>query len=198
MVVEAQTGQGLSLEEADQQTGHEVDKGSWTFGAMLALANLGLLVTSIDALPPEQFVDDPATAIRRYYGDTPAALQFALAESPDLTNEVHRVRQCLGHPRIRFDVRPATLTDIEAGLDRGSVIVALNAHRLFGREDGYAGHFVVVTGIACGSVSLDNPLQFSCLQQEVPIDQFLHAWHSPGPAVANALVVSSPEDQLRP
>lgn len=188
MAYEAQTGIRLNMAEAERLTGYVAGRATWSYAAMLALADAGLNVTQIEATSPEAFVVDPVQEVRRLYGDVEAE-RWVLRHDA-LALEVERVRRCRQDPRVRFEVREPTLDDLRAGLAAGaSVIVSLNHNRLVA-SDGYTPHFVLVTDLDAQQVILDNPGPPACEGQVVGIERFLAAWHSPNAIAANALLVS--------
>jgi hypothetical protein len=187
MVYEAQAGVHLSMHESERLTGHVSGRPTWSFAAMLALADAGLDVTLIEGSSPQAFMADPEAEVRRLYGDTEAERWVLRHEVLDI--EVARLQGCLEHPRISFEVRQPNVEDIRAALvRRASVIVSLNHETLLGMN-GYTPHFVVVTELRTSQVVVDNPGLPAFPQQLISLDQFVTAWCSPKPEVANALIV---------
>ena len=194
MAVEAQTGTHLSMRDIEEATGYISRRATWNFQAMLTLADMGLRLTSIEQFDPEHFAADPEAHIRRQAGDEQAAA-WVISQS-DLDLEAKRVQACIEHPNIEFQVRQPTIEDLIEQTTLGTVVTNVNYQALVGNS-GYTGHFVVVVDASTDRLVLDNPGLPPIEHQHVPIEQFIAAWHSPQPDLANLMTVAARTSDAR-
>jgi hypothetical protein len=186
MVWEQLLGDQIDIEQADELTGRYNAGGCWPFQAMLTLADLGFRVTSIEDLPIQQLVDEPALTIRQ--SGIPLA---AVLHTTDLAVESQRARACIDHERISFVERPPRLGDLRLALEDYAVITGLNAAALEG-GDTYGGHFAVPTSFDGPVVTMDDPGGTPTPGRQVPEAVLRRAWTSPTPAAGCLILIRHP------
>lgn len=188
MVVHALKGDLLSMADAELLTNFVPGRPTWPYKGLLSLADRGLFVRYTEEFPLDDFIADPAAAIRKHVEDDEIADQ--VIEVSDLPREIEFVRACREHPRISFDQRRPTLEDLKRMIESGALaIVNVNYWRLL-EQDGYDGHFVVVEEVGPDTVRLQNPGLPPLADQNVPVEDFLAAWHYPNDRLANIISVS--------
>ncbi len=155
---------------------------------MLAAADQGMSVVSVDNFDPDAFISDPASALLEETGDqTIVDRIFAVS---DVRAQVPLVQTCLQHPNIQFERRLPTYQELTNAIrDDSGVLTNVNARALTGR-DGYAGHVVVLHRLPSMELRLEDPGPPAHEGMLLEKDRFLSAWHSPTPAMANYIKVS--------
>lgn len=193
MAWEGLRGKELPLDEAERMTGFRPGMQTWPFAGMLAFAQAGHMVRSIEDFYPERFVADPIDEIKRQADDDEVAEHVLSVTTVE--REVALVKECLDHPNIRFEPRIPTFDEVreECQQPGTAVICNVNYMALAGRP-GYTGHFVLLEEIN-GKVKLQNPGLPPLEHQEVSVERFLSAWREPSPTLANALVITAPEPE---
>jgi len=183
------SGQALSLQEAETLTEFEADQQTWPFAGMLAFANAGYLVRSIEDFMPQPFVDNPAAEIKRQ-SDSEEVTAHVL-EVSDVERQRKLVADCLATPAISFEVRIPDINDLRrmVSQEQTAVICNVNYKALVG-ESGYNGHFVLVEAIGIDSVLLQNPGLPPIKDQRVSLNRFISAWCEPSRSMANILAVT--------
>jgi hypothetical protein len=189
MLIEGTTGEKVPFAALEEETAFSPGKESWSFGAMLALANRGLRVHSVEDFDPRLFVDDPRRAIaKQVEGD--AELLERVFEVSDVAAQVEIVAQCLEHPRIRFETRVPTLDELASALRGGAdLLVNVNARALNG-EDGYAGHLVVIHDIDGDVVIVEDPGPPAKQGCTIGLARLELAWGRPNPGLANFVAIT--------
>lgn len=174
MVVEAFTGEQLSLAESEQLTGFTRGRLSWPLAGMHALGERGLAVRLIEDFIPENFLRDPASELERQYGSK-AKAQAALREI-DVQAETRNLEACLRHANVQFISRSPTMEDFCGALAREQRLAVphCNYRELVGR-DGYVGHYVVAKEWDPGAVIVDDPGLPAQANFPVPHDRFARA-----------------------
>lgn len=191
MAWEGLRGVSLSREKAEELTGFEPGRQTWPFQGMLALAEAGLVVNSVEDFDPGAFVRNPRTEILRQCGD-PAILEHVDANS-DIDSQSELVRQCLAHSRISFETRVPSLENLRQGVERPATAVICNVnYRALAGEDGYNGHFVLVTSVDDAHVALENPGLPPIQHQVVSHETFVSSWAAPSPSLANFISLYLP------
>lgn len=184
MAWEGLRGVPLSKEKAEEMTGFESGRQTWPFQGMLSLAEAGLEVNSVEDFDPDAFVRDPRAEILRQCGD-PEILEHVVSNS-DIDGQGELVRQCIVHPLISFERRIPSLEELCQELERPATVVICNVnYKALAGEDGYNGHFVLVTSADNAHVALENPGLPPIQHQVVSHETFISSWAEPSPSLAN-------------
>lgn len=192
MVWEGLFGHPLSGADADRLTKFRAGQQTWPFSGMLALAEAGATVTNIEDFDPQAFITDPAMEIQRQSNGNEEIVAHVLNVS-DVTQETDIVRRCLDHPRIVFDARNPSFSDLKHAVASSStgVICNVNYRALVGKT-GYNGHFVVIESVTNDSVRLHDPGLPPLEAYEVSTAVFTSAWAAPDQGPANLIVCTAP------
>jgi hypothetical protein len=191
MVWEGLFGEPLTLTDAEKLTNFRAGQQTWPFAAMLAMADAGATVTNVEDFDPRLFIRDPAAELRRQCNQNEELVLHILQVS-DADAEVQIVKRCLEHPRVEFDARPPSLTDlIEAVSNQGTAVICNVNYRALVNQSGYNGHFVLVESADQRTVRLQDPGLPPLEAHEVEAATFLNAWTLPDPKLANMIVCST-------
>lgn len=192
MVWEGLFGNALSASDAERLTNFRTGRQTWPFAGMLAFANAGAMVTSVEDFDPQLFISDPAAEIHRQSNGDEALVAHIL-EVSDADEEVAVVQQCLDHPRVMFDRRTPNFASLEEAVRApGTAIVCnVNYRALVGRA-GYNGHFVLIEFADEHVVRLQDPGLPPLEAHEVEPATFVRAWTTPDEGLANMIVFSVP------
>lgn len=185
------SGQKLSLIEAERLTGFDPDQQTWPFAGMLAFADSGFIVRSIEDFDPEQFVRNPAAEIRRQTAND--KITAHILESSNVDQQKSLVTTCLETVNISFEPRVPGFHDLckTASRPGTAVICNVNYKALMG-QPGYNGHFVLVDQADSDSVLIQNPGLPAIKDQKVTARQFRSAWCEPNKSMANILAIAAP------
>ena len=187
MAWEGLFGEPLSADEADSLTQFQPDQQTWPWRGMLALAEKGAQVTNIENIDAETFVDDPAAALLKQLNGDRATVDHILSVA-DVTRETGVVRDLLRHPSVSLLARTPTPDDLLSEIASPNTAVICNVnYRALVAEEGYNGHFVLVDRVSDGHVILQDPGLPPLDSHKVPLPQFVAAWQSPDPGLANIL-----------
>lgn len=185
------TGNEIGPAEAEELTGFEPGSQSWSFAGMLALANEGFELRSIEDFSPQRFADDPRSEIVRQTGD--AGIADHIYEVSDVERQKELARECVASSNITFEERIPTYAELREIVAQPSVAVICNVnYRALVGENGYNGHFVLVTSADEHSVGLHNPGLPPIESQRVSAERFLSSWSLPNPSMANVLAIAAP------
>lgn len=189
MAVKTTLGREITMQDAEQMSGHIEGRETWPYQMMLSIADLGLHITSIDRLDPRGFVGDLEDELRRVLGDNEDDIRYILSIT-DVEVETQRVRAFIGHPRISYEVRAPALEDLRAGLSRGALpLVSLDYGELHQTGEGYEGHMVIVSGANQEFVEVFDPGPPGDAARRVPAATFLAAMNSPSEGVGAITLV---------
>ncbi|MEY2516611.1 MAG: hypothetical protein QOJ89_3969 [bacterium] len=182
-------GEPLGDDEADRITGFVAGRETWSFAGMLAAADAGIRVTSIEDFDPVAFVANPVAELTRQVGRGPELRQ--LLEASPIQEEAARAQACIDHPGVSFQPRTPTALDLVrlTSAAATAVVCNVNAASLSGAR-GYASHFVLVDSVDGDEVVLQNPGLPPLEDQHVPAARFLAAWRYPRDSMANILAFS--------
>lgn len=176
------------MDIAEEVTGYRPGNPTWPFAGMLSLADAGARVRYIEDVDYRSFCADPHAALLEQFGD-PAIVESILAVT-DLALESKRIERLYSHPNFAFDRRIPSLDEVIAEANAGGAVICNVNSRVLKGEQGYTGHFVVVTEMRDGQLVLQNPGQPPSRDQLVSPSTFRKAWAEPSPRLANAIVIS--------
>jgi hypothetical protein len=188
MVLEALGRGDPGPELADQMTGFRPGHGTWQFRMLLSFANAGLTVTDHERLYVNEFLRDPAVAIRLQVRDPAVAAQY-IADT-DCDAERAALQECLRHPNIVFRDSVPALSDMVEELHAGRYVMCYVNSRVLAGKPGNMGHMIVVEDIGAERVRIQDPGPPTHFDRDVPLPLFTQAWMSASPDVANMFVVS--------
>lgn len=190
MTWEGLLGDTLDEDEIDELTRFRPGEQSWPFAGMLAAAEAGVTVVNIEDFDPVGFATNPREELLRTSGGDSKIVDHVFRVS-DVPAQQAIVESCLAHSNITFEQRIPAVYDLtrfaaEPGV---GVICNVNYRRLAGR-DGYNGHFMLVESGACeGEFCVQDPGSPPLENHRVTVEQFVDAWTSPYPKLANLLVL---------
>jgi hypothetical protein len=189
MALAAHSAIHLAKQAAEHETGWIAGKPTWPYTGILHLAQRGFRLTSIEFLDIPKFIHDPLLALKEMIDD-----QQVLREVVDTTNlhrEAAAARECLEHKGVTMLAKVPTVTDIRDAVDAdGLVICNVNA-RILDDSEGYAPHFVLITGATKGEFVLQNPGLPPHANQRVSSKRFESAWYFPDERLGNMIAVFS-------
>lgn len=185
-------GETLDEAQADTLTEFVAGEQTWPFAGMLAMAEAGATVVNIENFNPEAFAQDPRGELMRTSDGDTALVDHVFMVS-DVEAQRDRVSACLAHPRITFLVRVPSPDELLCNVRQPQTAVVCNInYRVLAGLDGYNGHFVLVDEVVDRDhVRIQDPGPPPLEDHVVHIDDFVAAWASPHPKLANLLVVSN-------
>jgi hypothetical protein len=156
MAVKSALNRDITMKEAETMSGHVEGKETWPYQMMLALADLGLNVTSVERLDPKAFVADIEAELRRVLGNNEETIQYILGIT-DVEAETARVQAFIEHPRISYEVRAPSVDDLYDGVLRGELPLVTLDYGVLHQTGDYEGHMVVVSGVGPDYVEIYDP-----------------------------------------
>ncbi len=159
-----------TLADMDVATGKQPNKTVWPFQGLIYLKSLGIDITLVTPFRYDEFVKEGVEYIRRMYGDEVANWQD---ENSDIPMEVTRIETL--QKEVTIDYRNPTYDDILKGLKKYPVMCSVNSDVLRG-EDGYSGHFVVISGCDNEGLYLNDPGLPPLKNRYVTREVFEEAW----------------------
>lgn len=188
MLFEGLTGKNYSDSELEKICGFVPGEEVWQFKWMLAAAARGLTVRSVDNFDAERFIESPRAELLRQT-ENPEVVD-RIFEVSDVDGQVAFVRACLENPLIVFTQRVPSFEELdEAVTEESGALVNVNARVLSGK-DGYAGHVVLLHRSSAGDLLLEDPGPPSHEGFVIDRGEFVKAWHSPSPRMANYIRVA--------
>lgn len=187
MALTAQLACRLTKEEAERETDWMAGRPTWPYSGMRQMAERGLRLTSIEFLNIPDFVRDPRKALEKMIDD-PDVLRDVV-ETTDLQHEAAAAAACLEHEKVTMIARGPTTADIREAVDAGGVVICNVNARVLDEREGYAPHFVLVTGTTDNEFVVQNPGLPAHPNQRVPHERFQAAWYFPDERMGNMLAV---------
>jgi hypothetical protein len=193
MLIENMTGQHLSDRELEEVCGFTPGQEVWEFQWMLHVAGLGLDVCSVEDFDPELFIRDPYTELLRQTQSKKVVDR--IFEVSDVSAQVQLAQRCLAHPHVSFRRAIPSVSDLRDAIEGDAVaLVNVNA-RVLNQREGYAGHVIFVHASTATGFVIEDPGPPPHEGAVVPDEQFIEAWTSPTPGMANFVRISLPSEK---
>ncbi|WP_217921922.1 hypothetical protein [Miltoncostaea oceani] len=189
MIVETLQERTEPLQTIDKQTGYVPERLTWSFRAMLYMANLGLRIQWIEDFDRTLFLRDARAAIAPMF-DNDDDLIARILEGTDVRLEQDVVANLLNHPRVQNEIRVPTVSDIKSAIKGQSLALCPINVRVLQQREGWYGHFVVVDGYSSTEVRTQDPGLPPVANQWLDDERFAKAWAWPEPALASATLIS--------
>ncbi len=191
MTVARLTGTVLTAEQAEEPTGFRAGKLTWPFAMLDSFSKLGLYVKAIDRSKPQEFADDPVSAIKKMSPGDPENIKRMIQDS-DIEKEVRHVKDCLASPLITFESRSALWKDlVKHTVAKDTVVIAWVNYRVLVERKGSVGHFVLVDEIKSDGVVVQDPGPPHKPDHTYPTETFKKAWQWYGEDGAELIIVST-------
>lgn len=181
----------FSLAELDIISAKVDGLWTWPTAAMLWLSDNGFDVKNVELFDYKAFIRKGDEYLLSHFGKEVGQEQI---EHSDVTQEMQLAR--LFNQRIGSEVRIPEMSDLKTCLDEGYLPCCnVNAYAL-NNEDGYSGHFVVITGYDGDSLTLHDPGQPGRKNLKVSSDVFKKAWAYPDEKAQNFFAIKRSENAL--
>ena len=145
---------GRSYTWADLETISAKKERLWTWptAAVIALREMGFDVVLIEDFDYERFAERGEDYVLEHYGGEVGRVQI---DHSDVAQEMRLARELIGI--IMPKVAVPSFGDIKRLMSLGYVLACNLNSRILNNKDGYAGHFVVITGIDDDHITLHDP-----------------------------------------
>jgi hypothetical protein len=165
----------FTFEELDKISDKQKDKWSWSCAALVELKRMGLKVRHYSTFDYSAFVKNGADYIRKIYEKDVAE---KMIEMSDINSEIENANDML-RENI-FELRELSFEDVEKHFKEGYAITLLINSRIINNEDGYSGHFVVLTGFDEINVFINDPaIKHGSENRKLNKNLFIRAWAFP-------------------
>ncbi len=178
--------QDFSWAELDGITGKEKDCWTWPFVGLAWLTHKGFEVINIDMFCIQSFIERGEKYILDFYGQEVGNEQIKYSNIA-----LERERAVQFAKVVRTELRLPQYADIMAYLNEGFlIIVNVNAEAL-NKEDGYTGHFIVITGFEEDRLFYHNPGLPGALNNQIRWTDFDRAWSFPQAQARNLVAIKN-------
>ncbi|MBI4212297.1 MAG: hypothetical protein HY540_06635 [Deltaproteobacteria bacterium] len=173
-----------SYDELDRISEKSPGKWTWPTAAMLWFLKRGYELQLIEDFDYGAFAEQGEDYLLERCGKEVGQAQIA---NTDLAKELGFAREF--STIAPLDVRIPGFEDLKAMLEQGyGLICNINGAMLSGQK-GYAGHFVVITGMTQHDITLHDPGLPPQPHLQVPRHVFDRAWSYPTPRDRNLLAI---------
>lgn len=159
-------------------------KGTWPTATMLWLKENGFEIVDIEEFDYQKFIKEGENYLRHAYGDEVADVQIKYS---DIDQERKLAREFL--KKVSFENRESKIEDISKLMKKGYLLILNVNSNALNNEKGYAGHFVVVTGINNKTITIHDPGLPPTENRIINLTTFEKAWAYPDSSAKNIIAI---------
>jgi hypothetical protein len=171
-------------EELDSVTGRTSDY-TWPLVGLSYCRSLGLSVDVVESFDYARFVAEGYEYLLQRFGKEYADTQ---KKNSDLEQEKVNARGFVAS--VRIEVRIPSQEDLSRALLSGRLAMCNVNARILQDRDGYAGHFVVLTGVQDSGLWLHDPGLPAMEDRFCSWSMFECAWSYPNIEARNVMIIS--------
>ena len=171
-----------SWEKLDKMTAKKENQWTWPLSGILELQSLGFEVVNIEKFDYDRFINKGNDYLYDTFDKEVAQAQI---EHSDIDQEQELSKAFIN--RINTERRAPTIEGIVNLTEQGYLVICnLNARKLH-QQDGYAGHFAVITGYQQDHLILHDPGLPPHKNLTVSKEVFEQAWCYPNEYAKNII-----------
>jgi hypothetical protein len=174
----------FSWEKLEKMTAKKENLWTWPTAAILNLKKLGFDVIKIGDFDYERFAKEGEKYLIEKYGKEVAKAQV---EHSDIAQEKDLARKLI--KEFKPIKRPASFDDINRLILEGYIVICNVNSRILNNKPGYAGHFIVITGIENKKIILHDPGLPPYSNRKVSKILFERAWAYPSENEKNLIAL---------
>lgn len=171
-----------SWDELDRVTQH-TSAYTWPLAGLLYCRSIGLSVKMIDLFDFTRFSNEGYSYLLEFLGREVADTQQKYS---DLRQEMSNAREFVS--KVNIEMRIPSRKDIHSALAAGNLVMCNVNARVLQQEDGYAGHFVVITGVSNDGPRLHDPGLPPLKDCDCSWNTFERAWMYPNAEAKNVMI----------
>ncbi len=162
----------FSYNELDQISNKAEDKWTWCCAALIDIKKMGLKVNFYSNFDYNDFIKNGANYIRKKYDKE---ISEKTIEMSDIESEIENAKKMI--KENIYELKELSFNDIEKYFKENYTIILLINSRMINNKPGYAGHFVVLTGIDENNVYIHDPgINDGSPNRKVEKNLFIKAW----------------------
>lgn len=174
----------LGFDEWDNITHKKKDGWTWTMAGLIWFKENNFDVVDIEPFSYPMFISSGKEYLRELFGDEIANIQD---EKSNLMQEQEISKEFI--KTVRVEERKPDLDEVRDFLQKGYLVsMNVNASTLNGKE-GYAGHFIVITGHDDTGFIFNDPGLPPVENRHVAYSEFVKAWAFPNENALNLIAI---------
>lgn len=173
-----------SWEELEKITAKVEGLWTWPTAGMLWLHNNGFEVHTVETFDYARFVEKGSNYLMELFGEKVGQEQI---DHSDLDQEIDFAEQIVGAGLC--EPRTPEVPELKQHLDEKYLLICNVNSRALNGKDGYAGHFVLLTGYTDKGFVLHDPGLPPLENREVAFVDFEKAWGYPNEQAKNYIAV---------
>jgi hypothetical protein len=173
-----------SWEELERITAKVEGLWTWPTAGMLWLQDNGFEVHDVEAFDYTTFVEKGENYLIELFGKAVAREQISHS---DINQEIEYAKQIV--KKGLCESRIPNLTELKKQLDEKYLLICNVNSRALNHKDGYAGHFVLLTGYTDFGFIMHDPGPPGVKNREVKFADFEYAWAYPNENAQNYIAI---------
>jgi len=176
----------FSWEELEKITAKGKDLWTWQMAGLLWLKKNGFDVKYIETFDYDRFINEGGDYLTDQYGEEVGKKMIKYSNIPA---EQKIAKEFIA--KAPPEKRPADFDDVIAYLKGGYLLILNVNSRSLNSRPGYAGHFVVVTGLEDGKLVFHDPGPPAHESRKMSFDDFTKAWAFPTENEKNLIAIKT-------
>ena len=172
----------FSFERLDEISAKKEGLWTWPLAAALWMQDREFEVVNIEPFDYPRFIEEGGAYLIEEYGQEVGEAQI---KHSDIDQERAFSKRFI--QRVKIQKRIPAIDDIRELMEQGFVVIANINSQALDSEEGYTGHFVVITGIDHRSIVLNDPGLPGRESYGVSLKNFEKAWAYPDEKAKNIL-----------